>query len=236
MNEFEEDFPKSIGVITMGRAKGRTGNVKTSKQATAVKRDAAKPASQHEAVPPTETATRREPGSYIYNSYIVFVDDPKLKQPFTVLQGSNIQCLDSKKYINDHFLSDNRRRRRFDLAFTNLFTFPCRVFAKSENSNNTVKLHKIVVDLNRQFSVLLSCGVDVDTAYEKMLLANPRKVKDGIIYETGELENGPDTALLYDTPPSLSDGCAEDNPKSTAEDDKASVEDDMALAEVRIYI
>ncbi len=140
-----------------------------------------------------------------YKSYIVFVNDPKLQRPFTVLQSCNIQCLELKSEVNNHFLNNRRRKRRYDVAFTNLFTFPCRVFAKAENSVTAVKLHKICGELNKQFHVLMACKVSVDTAYDRLLDANPRKVKDGVIYETGQLESHVDESqLLPDTASSYS--------------------------------
>ncbi len=151
---------------------------------------------------PTEVSTQPPPlpqaneaNHYKYNAFIAFVDDPKLKTPFTVLQSSNILCMESKRYVNDRYLNNKRRKRCYDMAFTNLFTFPCRIFAKALNTVKPVALHNKCMDLNNQFKVLMACKVDVETAYDRLLEANPRKITDGIIYETGAVdEDGPSAA------------------------------------------
>ncbi len=148
--------------------------------------------------------TDEKADNYVYKTFIVFVDDPKLKTPFTVLQGSNIRCMEKRKYINNHYLNDDRRLRRYDVAFTNLFTFPCRVFAKAENSIKPVAIHQHCNNLNEQFNVLMACKVDTETAYTRLMEANARKIKDGIEYETGELLK-PDEDLLPDTASSFSE-------------------------------
>ncbi len=157
-------------------------------------------------VPETELETQPLIGDthYEYKAFIVFVNDPKLKTPFAVLQSSNIRCMESKKYVNDRFLNDDRRKRTYDLAFTNLFTFPCRVFAKALNTVTPVILHNKCLDLNAQFKVLMACNVDVETAYARLLEANPRKLTDdGLLYETGG--NDDNKLLRPDTEPSYSD-------------------------------
>ncbi len=159
---------------------------------------APKPASQ------SQSQTQNDDRDFKYKCFIVFVDDPKLQRPFNVLQGSKIQCLETKKYVNTRYLNDDRRRRRFDVAFSDVFAFPCRVFAKSENNVKPVKLHKVCQELNNQFQVLLSCNVDVETAYEKLMASRPRKVKDGIIYETGEADADCPKSPLPDTMSSYS--------------------------------
>ena len=148
----------------------------------------------------------QETAHYVYKCFVVFVDDPKLKSPFTVLKGSDIRRIEEKTYVNNRFLNDKRRRHRYDIAFTNRFTYPCRVFAKAENSISPVKLHLICDGLNQQFKVLMACKVSVETAYTRLLEANPRKIKDGVTYETGEADPASQLPPLPDTASSFSEG------------------------------
>ncbi len=188
---------KTAGATSSNRrtAKKRESNVKKSKTST--------PATPP--VPDTELETQPllDDPHYQYKAFIVFVNDPKLKTPFSVLQSSNIQCLQKKKYVNDRYLNDNRRKRQYDVAFTNLFTFPCRVFAKALNTVTPIVLHNKVNELNGQFKVLMACKVDVETAYARLLESNPRKVTDGLLYETGDGDEN--TLRRPDTEQSFSD-------------------------------
>ncbi len=147
-------------------------------------------------------------------TFLIFVDDPMSLTPFHVLQGCHILNIETKTYISNRYLNDSRRRRKYDIAFTKVFTFPCRVFAKSESKVDLVKLHKISAKLNEQYKMLMSCKVDVETAYEQLLSKNPRKVKDGIEYETGIVQDPiarenapPDTQTSF----SEADDDADDN-------------------------
>ena len=164
----------------------------------------------------------------------MFVSDPKLKAPFTVLNGTNIRCLESKKYINSHYLNNKRRLKKYDLAFTNLFTYPCRIFAKSEKTVTPLKLHKVADGLNEKFAMLLACKVDVETAYQQLVESSPKKVKDGIAYETGELEQ-PDTAPLQDTPSSYSEA-SDDNQLDNSQSQINSEHDRVRIFVIVIVI
>ena len=181
-------------------------------------------------VPPStqSQAQAEDDDHYKYKAYIAFVDDPKLKTPFTVLQSSNIRCLERKRYVNNTYLNDNRRKRRFDVAFTNIFTVPCRIFAKAVNDVRLVVLHNKCQELNQQFKVLMACKVDVETAYQRLLEANPRKVTDGLQYETGESNDDNEQAkrqLLSDTPSSYTDDGGSASLRDRIEDIDKSNED-----------
>ncbi len=176
--------------------------------------------------PDSERQAEHSGEQYIYNNFIVFVDDPKLKSPFTILRGTEIQCLEKKAYVNDRFLNNDRRRRQYDVAFTNLYTFPCRIFAKAENTTKPIVLHRVCDNLNEKFKVLMACKVPVETAYERMMQSNPRKVKNGIEYETGSAEDTsgmlPDTASSYSEKSSPAKHISDDD----ANDSKSNVESD----------
>ncbi len=195
----------------MGRHTSKSrgaGDAKKSKRSAATKDkgEPGKKASRTSTASGSKTAENDD--RYRYKSYVVFVNDPKLKTPFTVLQSSNILCLESKEFINNSYLNDNRRRRQYDLAFTNLFAFPCRVFAKAANSVTPVTLHQLCDKLNQQFALLIACNVDVETAYTRLMQSNPRKVTDGVTYETGDLPEGDPASQmpLHDTASSYTDG------------------------------
>ena len=66
-----------------------------------------------------------------YSNYLVFVEDPRLKTPFKVLPGNQISNVKRKCDLdNNTHLDKARRKRAFDLAFSPLFTYPSRIFAK----------------------------------------------------------------------------------------------------------
>ena len=149
---------------------------------------------------PPQVSARPPPEDY---SYIVFVDDPKSQTPFNVLLGSKITDIEKRIYYSRNYLNNERRKRQNDIAFTDQFEQPCRVFAKSP-VGNLVRLHKICDNLNRQWKTLTKCKVPVETAYAQLIDQNPRKIKNGIEYETGKVidestqENRPpDTSTSY---------------------------------------
>ncbi len=191
-NRIEEDASKS-----------KKRRKQKSPKKSPLKRTNTAPIKKHTTSPVDTEKDTQQLQQYKYHRFIVFVDDPKLKTPFSVLHHSNIRCLETKESVNNKYLNNNRRLRRFDLAFTTTFSFPCRVFAKCENFVTAVYLHKTVDNLNAQFGVLMACKVDVETAYLRLLEANPRKVKGGIHYETGEITG--ETQLLPDTASSFSE-------------------------------
>ncbi len=226
VSESLEDFVKSI---TMGRTKKI--NVTKSPRKRSQKKQLAPPPS-----PPAPPSQNFESNSddkehYSYKSFIVFVDDPKLKSPFKILHGTHIRCLETKAFVNNRYLSNKRRKRSYDIAYSTLYTFPCRIFAKAERENSPLKLNKICERLNEQFKVLMACKVDVETAYERLLEANPRKVKNGVQFETGLVEDSnmskplPDTASSY-TEADESKSANEDSNTSDCDDNK-SIDSDM---------
>ncbi len=182
------------------------------------------PPTESQQLPPNPPKER-----YIYNNYIVFVDDPKLKSPFTILQGSKIQSMEKKDYINDHYLNDSRRRRQYDVALSTAYAFPCRIFAKAENKTKAIVLHKVCDTLNDKFKVLMACKVTVETAYQRLMESNPRKVKDGVHYETGEVEDNTLSGPLPDTASSYSS--AHESPSKSIT--SVASDDDVQDTEVR---
>ncbi len=146
-----------------------------------------------------------------YSNYLVFVEDPRLKTPFSVLPGNNITGMTSKLDIDSTYLNKSRRKRAFDIALSPMFAYPSRVFAKCEASVSLVTLHGIVSHLNDEFKMLITCKVPLEEAYATLMDNYSHKVQEGIQYETGEvtdaaarLKHPPDTDSSYtdlETPP-----------------------------------
>ena len=150
--------------------------------------------------PPAMTTSPSSP-EFVYSNYLVFLEDPKSIAPFKVLPGNKIQNLKTKNQIDASFLNNSRRKRQYDIAFTTLFEFPTRIFAKCQSTVPITMLHDITSALNNQFSLLIKCKVPLEDAYEQMMKDNNRKVVAGINYETGEAKKPtkapPDTASSY---------------------------------------
>ncbi len=140
-----------------------------------------------------------------YTAYLVFVDDPKSRAPFAVLQASQITNYKAKIDLENSYLNNSRRKRQYDIAFTNVFkNHTCRIFAKCEPFIKLPVLHEIVQGLNDSYNALMTCKVPVETAYETLIDSNARKVKAGVDYDTGKVINKrarfgrpPDTASSY---------------------------------------
>ncbi len=158
-------------------------------------------------VPPEEPAVRppAEVESRSYDRYLVFVDDPHARCPFATLDAKKIVDIKRKEDLDKSFLNNARRKRPYDIAFTSVYKFSCRVFAKVEPSYSTLKLNKIVSDLNTQYRNLLACNVDVEKAYATLLESKARKVKAGICYDTGRVTNKRTANKYPDTPSSYTD-------------------------------
>ena len=155
----------------------------------------------------------------VYSNYLAFLEDPKSATPFTVLPGNKIRDLQAKDQIDTSFLNNSRRKRQYDLAFTRLFDYPCRIFAKCESRVPLTILHDIISSLNCQFNLLLKCKVPVEEAYQQMMMDNNRKVVDGINYETGEATGHPlpiETASSY-SEKSNNEDTADSNDRSKKE-------------------
>ena len=160
-------------------------------------------------LPPREVSVHsgeegRESRDTEYSNYLAFVDDPKSRSPFAVLPASRINCVKQKHELDATFLNDNRRKRKYDLAFTDLFKHTCRIFAKCESTVPLVRLHEIVQNLNSKFNLLMNFQIDPEDALTKLIAENARKVQDGIRYDTGDITNKrarlakpPDTTSSY---------------------------------------
>ncbi len=143
-----------------------------------------------------------------YTNYIAFVEDPRLKAPFNVLPGNNIKNIQSKEAIDNSYLNKARRKRAYDVAFTPLYTFPCRIFAKCEASRSLVSLHAVVSHLNDEFAMLVKCKIPLEEAYSTLMDNYSNKVQEGIVYETGELT---DPAARQKYPPDTAEESAGDH-------------------------
>ncbi len=127
-----------------------------------------------------------------YSNYLVFAEDPRLKNPFKVLPGTQISNIES---CDNTHLDKARRKRAFDLAFSPLLTYPCRIFATCELSVNLVTLHEVVGHLNDEFKMLLTCKVPMEDAYTTLLDNYSHKGQEGITYAgitdgSGEAKEG----------------------------------------------
>ncbi len=140
-----------------------------------------------------------------YDRYLVFVDDPNSRSPFATLEAKDILDLKRKDEIDKSFLNNSRRKRKYDFAFTTVFKFPCRIFAKVQPGFSSFKLRKIVTDLNSQYRNMIACQVDVEKAYWTLLESNARKVKTGIDYDTGKVVNKRAVSKVPDTTSSYTD-------------------------------
>ena len=153
-------------------------------------------------------------GDERYTNYLVFVEDPRLKTPFQVLPGNNIVNVKSKLDIDSSYLNKSRRKRAFDVAFSTLFTYPSRIFAKCESSLSLVALHEIVSHLNEKFNMLIMCKVPLEDAYATLMDSYSNKVQEGIEYETGKVT---DASARQKHPPdtdsSFSEALAEEGGK-----------------------
>ncbi len=116
--------------------------------------------------------------------YIMFVDDPNSTSPFNVLHGRHITKMETRPcLLHNHDIG------QYNIAFTTVYTHPCRIFAKAQPNSSFVKLHNICSSLNTQLNLLLKCKVDLETAFSQLLAENPNHQKDGIDYTTGEVSN-----------------------------------------------
>ncbi len=136
-----------------------------------------------------ESSAEKEQSQKRYTNYLAFVDDPKSRTPFTVLPASKIQNYRDKNTIDNSYLSKSRRKRKYDVAFTTVFKFTCRIFAKCEAFVKLTDLHEIVQGLNNSYMALMTCNVDVENAYETLIDSNAKKVKVGVNYDTGKVVN-----------------------------------------------
>ena len=155
-----------------------------------------------------------------YSTYLAFVDDPKSRSPFTVLHASKILNYKEKSTIDHNYLSNSRRKRKYDIAFTSIFKFTCRIFAKCESFVKITDLHEIIRGLNDSYNALLTCKVDVESAYETLIDNNARKVKVGVEYDTGRVLNK--RARLGKPPDTASSLSEKSNHSDDPEDDKNS--------------
>ena len=134
--------------------------------------------------------------------YILFVEDPTKRTPFSVVPASKIDEV-TEEVIGSQYLNSIRRKRSYPRAVCPLFNFGCRVFAKAESKVTVVRLNKLVTTLNEKYKLLL-VHVPVEKAYSSLLEECPNKVKDGIEYMTAAVTNKrarknapPDTASSY---------------------------------------
>ncbi len=156
---------------------------------------------------PTSSGVTEKSGNIekCYNRYLVFVDDPNRKSPFALLEATDISDLKRKEDLDKSYLNNACRKRNYDVAFTTVFDFPCRIFAKVEPTYSPVKLARNISDLNTQFRNMLVCNVDVEKAYETLLESHGRKVKAGICYNTGKIYNKRLLTKYVDTSTSFSE-------------------------------
>ncbi len=183
----------------------------------------------------SDTTTRNEPSKY--TNYLVFVDDPNSRKPFRVLPANKISNIKLKEEIESAYLNNSRRKRTYDIAFTTLYQFTCRIFAKCEAHVKTTQLNQIIEALNQSYIALIDCNVSVEKAYETLVDQNARKVKNGVNYDTGKVNKRakllkfPDTASSYSEKSDSGERHQEDLERSEKNDNPEAEDDDHNISE-----
>ena len=163
-----------------------------------------------------------------YKNYLCFVDEPNPTAPFHILPANKILDVKSREDLEGNFLNDSRRKRKYDVAFTSLFKFTCRVFAKCESTVTQKILQSIIESLNTSFDALMKCKVPVEEAYSTLVNTNARKVKSGVHYDSGLITSKrarllPDTASSYSE---LSDSERQNLMRKTSEQHESAKDPD----------